>query len=138
MTDWIFTVTQLNEYVRKSMAGDPVLRVLELQGEISGFKHQLSSGHWYFTLKDESSRISCVMFRQYQPFGFRPQDGMKVILKGSAGIYVPGGSYQFNAVQIRQDGLGDLHRRFEMLKAKMMAEGLFDPSGKRPMPRLPR
>lgn len=132
------TVSQLNDYVRRSLAGDPILQQVTLRGEISNFK-VYSSGHWYFTLKDEQSRIDCALFRQYT-YGvrFRPQDGMQVLVTGSAGLYVQGGKYQFYADGMRQDGVGDLYRRFLELKEKLTAEGLFDVSRKRPLPLLPR
>lgn len=132
------TVTQLNDYVRRSLASDPILQQITLRGEISNFK-MYSSGHWYFSLKDEQSRIDCVLFRQYA-YGvrFRPQDGMKVLLTGTAGLYVQGGKYQFYADGMRQDGLGELYQRFMELKERLTAEGLFDASRKRPLPLLPR
>ena len=87
------TVSQLNDYVRRSLASDPILQQITLRGEISNFK-MYSSGHWYFSLKDEQSRIDCVLFRQYT-YGvrFRPKDGDKVLLSGTAGLYVQGGKY---------------------------------------------
>ena len=132
------TVSQLNDYVRRSLASDPILQQITLRGEISNFK-MYSSGHWYFSLKDEQSRIDCVLFRQYT-YGvrFRPKDGDKVLLSGTAGLYVQGGKYQFYADGMQQDGVGDLYRRFLELKEKLSAEGLFDASRKRPLPLLPR
>ena len=132
------TVSQLNDYVRRSLASDPILQQITLRGEISNFK-MYSSGHWYFSLKDEQSRIDCVLFRQYTyGVGFRPKDGDKVLLSGTAGLYVQGGKYQFYADGMQQDGVGDLYRRFLELKEKLTAEGLFDASRKRPLPLLPR
>ena len=132
------TVSQLNDYVRRSLASDPILQRINLRGEISNFK-MYSSGHWYFTLKDEQSRIDCALFRQYT-FGirFRPQDGMKVLVSGSAGLYVQGGKYQFYADGMEQDGMGELYRQYLELKEKLTAEGLFDAARKRPLPLLPR
>ena len=132
------TVSQLNDYVRRSLASDPILQQITLRGEISNFK-MYSSGHWYFTLKDEQSRIDCALFRQYT-YGvrFRPQDGMKVLVSGSAGLYVQGGKYQFYADGMEQDGLGELYQRFLALKEKLTLEGLFDAARKRPLPLLPR
>ena len=132
------TVSQLNDYVRRSLASDPILQRINLRGEISNFK-MYSSGHWYFTLKDEQSRIDCALFRQYT-FGirFRPQDGMKVLVSGTAGLYVQGGKYQFYADGMEQDGMGDLYRRYMELKDRLTAEGLFDAARKRPLPLLPR
>ena len=132
------TVSQLNDYVRRSLASDPILQRINLRGEISNFK-VYSSGHWYFTLKDEQSRIDCALFRQYA-YGvrFRPQDGMKVLVSGTAGLYVQGGKYQFYADGMEQDGMGELYQRYLQLKEKLTAEGLFDASRKRPLPLLPR
>ncbi len=135
---WRLTVTDLNDYVRRSLAGDPILQDVELRGEISNFKCHVT-GHYYFSLKDEQSRIQCVMFRQNTlGMSFRPEDGMRVVLRGSASVYVASGSYQFYAVHMTQEGLGELHLRFEALKKKLLAEGLFDASRKRPLPLLPR
>ena len=86
--DWVLSVSDLNEYVRRSLAADPMLQGLRLRGEISNFKRH-SSGHWYFTLKDAQSRINCVMFRQYNMgVSLRPADGMAVIVSGSVSLYV--------------------------------------------------
>lgn len=132
------TVTALNEYVRRSLAGDPLLRRVSVRGEISNYKPYVS-GHWYFSLKDDSSRLNCVMFRQYNmSLRFRPRDGMNVVLFGSAGLYVANGSYQFYAEDMQEDGVGELYRRFLALKERLTAEGLFDPARKQPLPLLPR
>lgn len=132
------TVAELNEYVRKSLAGDPMLRNLFLRGEISNFKRHVS-GHLYFTLKDDQSAIQCAMFRtSAMGLQFRPADGMKVILRGSAGLYAKTGSYQFYAEGMEEEGLGEIHLRMEKLKKKLQAEGLFDASLKKPLPLLPR
>ena len=132
------TVSQLNDYVRRSLASDPILQQVTRRGEISNFK-MYSSGHWYFTLKDEQSRIDCALFRQHTyGVAFQPRDGMKVLVTGAAGLYVQGGKYQFYADGMRQDGMGELYQRFLELKEKLTAEGLFDASRKRPLPLLPR
>ena len=91
------TVSQLNDYVRRLLASDPIVQHITLRGEISYFK-PYASGHWYFTLKDDTGRIDCALFRQYT-YGvpFMPQDGMRVLVKGSAGLYVQGGKFQFYA-----------------------------------------
>jgi len=132
------TVEELNEYVRKSLAGDPMLRNLFLRGEISNFKRHVS-GHLYFTLKDEKSAIQCAMFRtSAMGLAFRPENGMKVILRGSVGLYVKAGSYQFYAEGMEEEGLGEIHLRMEALKKELQAEGLFDASLKKPLPLLPK
>lgn len=136
--EWILSVSNLNEYVRRSLAADPMLHSLRLRGEISNFKRH-SSGHWYFTLKDEDSRINCVMFRQNNMgVSIRPADGMAVIVSGSVSLYVQGGAYQFYVDAMRPDGVGSLYLRYEALKAKLAKEGLFDAGRKRPLPLLPR
>ena len=131
-------VEELNEYVRKSLAGDPMLRNISLRGELSNFKRHVS-GHLYFTLKDEKSAIQCAMFRtSAMGLTFRPADGMKVILRGSVGLYVKTGAYQFYAEGMEEEGLGEIHLRMEALKKKLQAEGLFDASLKKPLPLLPK
>lgn len=135
---WTLTVSELNDYVRRALASDPSLRFLSLRGEISDFK-SYSSGHWYFTLKDESCTIQCVCFRQYNArLSFRPENGMKVILTGGVGLYAERGSYQFYAESVTRDGVGDLFLKLEQLKNRLMKEGLFDVTKKRPLPLLPR
>lgn len=135
---WTLTVSDLNEYVRRSLAGDPMLKDLKLRGEISNFKRHVS-GHLYFSLKDEQARIQCVMFRQdASRLTFSPADGMRVELRGSVSLYTAAGSYQFYATGMSPDGLGALYQRFEELKRRLMAEGLFDAGRKRPLPLLPR
>ncbi len=132
------SVSDLNEYVRRSLAGDPMLQHIAVRGEISNFK-PYSSGHWYFSIKDEMSRLACVMFRQHNmSLRFMPKDGMKVVLTGSAGLYVSSGSYQFYAEGMAEDGIGELFQRYNALKDKLQKEGLFDPLIKRPLPLLPR
>ena len=136
--DRSLTVSELNEYTRRLLAGDPLLRNLEVSGEISGYKHHFS-GHRYFTLKDASARVQCVMFRQDgMGLEFEPADGMKVTVRASASIFVRDGSYQLYVSAMRKSGVGDLYARFEQLKAKLMAEGLFDPARKREIPMFPR
>ena len=132
------SVSELNEYVRRSLAGDPMLQGLGLRGEISNFKRH-SSGHLYFTLKDDSSRIACVMFRQHaQQLRFAPSDGMQVLLSGSVGLYTASGSYQFYGEAMVQDGTGALYALFLKTKERLTQEGLFDVSLKKPLPLLPR
>ncbi len=135
---WTLTVSELNDYVRRSLAGDPSLRFLSLRGEISDFK-QYATGHWYFTLKDEACMIQCVCFRQHNMrLGFRPENGMKVVLTGGVGLYAERGSYQFYAEGMTRDGVGELYLKLEALKSKLLKEGLFDVAKKRPLPLMPR
>ena len=135
---WTLSVSELNDYVRRAIASDPSLRFLSIRGEISDFK-RYSSGHWYFTLKDETSMIQCVCFRQYNMrLDFRPENGMKVVLTGAVGLYAERGQYQFYAESMTRDGVGELYLKLEALKNKLMKEGLFDVAKKRPLPLLPR
>ena len=132
------TVTQLNEYVRRTFASDPMLHGICLTGELSNLKRHVS-GHWYFTLKDEEAAINCAMFRQAaMGLRFRPENGQRVRLFGSVGLYTKTGSYQFYADVMEPDGIGDLYLRFEALKRKLTQEGLFDASLKKPLPVLPK
>lgn len=137
MTELVLSVAQLNEYVRKTLASDPMLRQICIAGEISNFKRH-TSGHWYFSLKDEDAAVSCVMFRQSAAtVRFRPENGMRVRLFGSVSLYTKTGAYQFYGDMMEQDGLGELYLRFEALKRRLMDEGLFDTSLKKPLPLLP-
>lgn len=131
------SVTDLNEYVRRSLAGDPMLQGIAIHGEISNFKRHIS-GHLYFTLKDENSRLSCVMFRQYaQYLRFDPKDGMRVVLSGSVGLYTVAGTYQFYGEAMSADGAGALYELFLKTKDALQREGLFDAALKKPLPLLP-
>lgn len=132
------SVSELNEYVRVMLSGDPLLRSVEVTGEISGYKQHIS-GHRYFSLKDDGARVQCVMFRQNaMSLDFRPQDGMRVTVRASASLYPRDGSFQLYVSQMRRDGEGELFMRFEALKRKLMAEGLFDAARKREIPFNPR
>lgn len=137
-TSITFSVGELNEYVRRTLAGDPMLHGICLRGEISNLKHHVS-GHWYFTLKDSQSAISCAMFRQWATtVVFAPVDGQQVRLLGSVGLYAKTGQYQFYAEAMEQDGIGEMYARFERLKQKLSHEGLFDPALKKLLPLLPK
>lgn len=132
----VFTVTRLNEYASSVLKNDLRLRSIKVSGEISGFKNH-SSGHLYFSLKDENAVVPCVMFRSSAAkLGFMPRDGMKVIVHGSASIYARDGKYQLYADGMKEAGEGELYRQFLMLKERLEAEGVFDNS--RPLPALPR
>lgn len=128
------SVSQLNEYVRRLFQQDPLLREIELKGEISNLKwHQ--SGTLFFTLKDEQAAVSCVMYAsdaamlQVEPF-----DGMRAVASGSVGLYARGGQYQFYAKTLSAQGVGVLFERYLALKERLGREGLFDPERKRPLP----
>lgn len=132
------SVSELNEYVRRLLAGDALLRNVEVTGEISGYKHHIS-GHRYFSLKDAGARVQCVMFRQSaMGLDFQPQDGMRVTLQASASLFPRDGSYQLYVNSMRKCGVGDLYLKFEALKEKLAREGLFDPAIKREIPLMPR
>ncbi|MBQ8432714.1 MAG: exodeoxyribonuclease VII large subunit [Clostridia bacterium] len=134
----IFSVTQINEYLRMLMDGDRVLSGVFVRGEISNFK-LYSSGHAYFTLKDEEGQLRAVMFRSYASrLLFAPADGMRVIVHGRISVYGASGQYQLYADEMQPDGAGSLALRYEQLKRKLEAEGLFDPARKRPLPPMPR
>ena len=138
MPEWILEVSDLNEYVRATLNADPALRSVRLRGEISNFKRH-SSGHWYFTLKDDRCRISAVMFRQNaMRMSIRPMDGMRVIVSGQVSLYPESGTYQVYCDNMRPDGVGTLYQQFEALKQKLQMEGLFDQARKRPLPWRPR
>ena len=133
----IYEVSQINEYIKLRFDDDAFLNNLFLRGEISNYKCY-PSGHHYFSLKDAGGSIRCVMFRGSAfSLRFRPENGMKVIAQGRISVFPRDGTYQFYVNQMTVDGVGDLHVAFEQLKAKLLAEGLFDPSRKRPLPRYP-
>ena len=133
-----FSVGQLNEYIKMLLEGNPNLKDVWVQGEISGAK-LYASGHLYFSLKDADSVISAVMFKSsMMRMEFDPENGMKVLAHGRVSAYPPRGQYQFIADRMIPDGAGALAVAFEQLKAKLGAEGLFDPARKRPLPPHPR
>jgi len=135
--DRSLSVSELNEYVRRLLAGDVLLRSVEVTGEISGYKHHIS-GHRYFSLKDANARVQCVMFRQNaMGLDFQPKDGMRVRVRASASLFPRDGSYQLYVNSMVQGGVGDLYLRFEALKEKLSKEGLFDPAIKREIPMMP-
>ncbi len=132
------SVTQLNEYLKMLLDGDRVLSNVFVRGEISNFK-LYSSGHAYFTLKDDAGQLKSVMFRSYfSRLAFLPEDGMRVIAHGRVSVYESSGQYQLYVDDLQPDGAGSLAMRFEQLKRKLAAEGLFDESRKRPLPPMPR
>ncbi len=133
----MFSVSQVNEYVKMLVDNAPVLSGLMVRGEISNFKHH-STGHFYFTLKDETSSLKAVMFRSAAcRVGFAPRDGMKVIVFGRISVFPRDGVYQIYAESMQPDGIGALYYAYEQLKNKLAAEGLFDESRKRPIARFP-
>ena len=134
----VLSVKQLNMYVKSLIEGDARLAFISIKGEISNFKNHFSSGHFYFTLKDNDAAIRCVMFRAYaSAVKFRPEDGMEVILTGRVSIYERDGQYQFYAEEMHNAGQGDISVQFEQIKKKLAEEGLFDEESKRPIPKFP-
>ena len=131
------SVTQLTQYIKLLLDRDEILSQACVRGELSNYKIH-SSGHHYFTLKDEGAVISCVMFRSdAMRLRFRPETGMKVILSGRVSLFPKSGQYQIYVSHMQPDGVGDLAVAFEQLKKKLSAEGLFDPARKKPLPRYP-
>jgi len=138
MSEQILTVLQLNEYLKAKLDADPMLGAVAVKGELSNYK-VYPSGHHYFTLKDAESSLRCVMFRgNAMRLRFRPDNGMQVIVMGKISVYPRDGGYQLYCNNIVPDGAGDLHTAFEQLKAKLAAQGLFDPQHKKPIPKFPK
>lgn len=131
------TVSQLNEYMRRMFQMDPMLRAIELKGEISNLKfHQ--SGALFFTMKDENASISCVMYSgDVDGLQAMPFEGMRAVASGSVALYVRGGQCQFVVKRMRAQGVGVLYERLQMLKEKLGREGLFEPERKRALPPYP-
>lgn len=132
------SVTALNEYIKTLLDTDDVLAAVAVRGEISNFKNHYQTGHFYFTLKDDGGCIAAVMFRSYAAhLDFVPENGMKAVLFGHVSSYVKSGQYQIYVTDMIPDGAGALYLRFEQLKARLEAEGLFDASRKKPIPKYP-
>ena len=137
MAQNVLSITQVNEYIRGKMDTDPLLTQIAVRGEISNYK-LYPSGHHYFTLKDESSALRCVLFKgNALRLRFRPENGMKIIAMGKISVYPRDGAYQLYCTALTVDGVGDLHAAFEQLKKKLAAQGLFDPAHKKPLPKYP-
>ncbi|MBR7178640.1 MAG: exodeoxyribonuclease VII large subunit [Oscillospiraceae bacterium] len=133
----VLSVGQLNDYIKTRLDNDPGLRNVAIRGELSNYK-MYPSGHHYFTIKDETGAMKCVMFKSAAVrLRFRPENGMKVIAMGSVTVYVRDGVYQLYCTGLVMDGIGDLYAAFEQLKAKLSAQGLFDPAHKQPLPKYP-
>ncbi|MCL6570502.1 MAG: exodeoxyribonuclease VII large subunit [Bacillus sp. (in: Bacteria)] len=132
------SVHALTKYIKRKFDVDPHLRDVHVRGEISNFK-QHSSGHMYFTLKDEKARILAVMFSsQSRTMKFLPENGMNVIVKGDISIYEPSGQYQIYIKEMQPDGIGELFLAYEQLKQRLEAEGLFALATKKTIPSYPR
>lgn len=133
-----YTVTEVTARVRSLLESDSALQSVWVGGEVSNMT-QAASGHWYFTLKDAKTQLKCVMWRSSaSKQSVVPRDGDQIEAHGYVGVYEPRGEYQLYADRVRPVGLGDLYLRFEELKARLAAEGLFDAERKRPLPVLPQ
>ena len=138
MEQHVFSVTEVNQYIKSIIDGVPQLGDLLIRGELSNYK-VYPSGHHYFTLKDGESAIRCVMFRSSAGrLRFRPESGMQVIAGGRISVYPRDGAYQLYCTSLSADGIGDLYVAFEQLKDKLNREGLFDPAHKKALPLYPR
>ncbi len=132
------TVSALNRYIKNLIDRDEILNMVYIRGEISNFKNHYT-GHMYFTLKDDSSLIKCVMFKTYTSnLNFTPKDGMSVVILGTVSAYERDGIYQIYVKGMEIDGVGALYAEYEKLKEKLAVEGLFDEKNKKKIPKLPR
>ena len=137
LPDPVVTVSELNRRVRNLLENQ--FERLWVAGEVSGLKRHAGSGHWYFCLKDTAAQVDCAMFRAKAQFlDFKPEDGMRVEVRARVTLYEPRGSYQLVVEEMRKAGRGSLFEAFEKLKARLDAEGLFDPARKKPLPAFPR
>ncbi len=131
-------VSEINFYIKRLFQGDPILCNVCVEGEISNFKHHYS-GHMYFSLKDESGKLKCVMFKNdNQSLNFSLEDGMKIIASGYISVYGRDGDYQLYVRNIKKNGIGELYEAFENLKLKLEKEGLFDIENKKAIPAFPK
>lgn len=138
MNDKYITVTQLTKYIKYKIDTDKNLQEVFLKGEISNFKAH-TRGHYYFTIKDETSRINAIMFSsQTKKIKFIPTDGMRVLVTGKINVYEANGGYQIYVSDMLEDGVGNLYIAYEQLKKKLEKEGLFDPQKKKRIPKIPK
>ena len=139
MNETGISVSELNLMVTEAIRRDPRTRSVTVRGEVSGFRNHLATGHWYFSLKDPDSAVSCVMFRMSNlKARIRPKDGDQVLADGYVDVYAAQGKYQLYVTGLRSAGLGDQYIKLEELKRRLSAEGLFDPGRKRTLPMKPR
>lgn len=138
ITPKVFTVSQLNAHISSLIGSDPALQVIFIEGELSNVNINSKSGHMYFSLKDQTSVVRAVMFSwSVRSLRFRPESGMKVIMRAQVTVYEPGGQYQLRVEDMQPDGVGVLALQLEQLKKKLSAEGLFDETHKKPIPAFP-
>ena len=138
MDNKYLTISQLNKYIKYVIDNDSNLSEVFLKGEISNFKAH-TRGHFYFTLKDETSRISAIMYASNtSKIKFTPADGMKVLVTGKISVFEANGAYQIYISDMLEDGIGNLYVAFEQLKAKLAKEGLFDLNKKKAIPKMPK
>ena len=138
MNNDYITVGALTRYIKYKFDNDANLQNIAIKGEISNFKRH-SRGHFYFTIKDEESRISAIMFAsQTNSVGFEPVDGTKVLVRGRISVFPSTGNYQIYVDEMIEDGVGNLYALYEKLKADLKKEGLFDIEHKKPIPKLPK
>lgn len=138
MNDKYLTVSRINRYIKYKLDNDENLQKVYLKGEISNFKNH-TSGHFYFTLKDETSRIPAVMFKtSASKVDFKPEDGMNVLVTGRISCYEANGNYQIYVEEMLEDGVGNLYVEFEKLKKKLSALGYFDENRKKQIPKYPK
>ena len=138
MNEKYLTVTALTRYLKHKFDIDQNLQTVFIKGEISNFKAH-TTGHFYFSIKDENSKINAIMFRtKATSIKFTPVDGMKVLISGRVSIYEATGGYQIYVDEMLEDGVGNLYIAYEQLKKKLEKEGLFDPNIKKKIPRIPK
>lgn len=137
MNNNYITVGALTRYIKYKLDNDPNLQEVYIKGEISNFKHH-TRGHFYFTIKDEESRINAIMFASStKNINFEPIDGMRVLVKGRISVFESTGNYQIYVTDMMEDGIGNLYALFEELKKKLLNEGLFDEKHKKSLPKIP-
>ena len=135
----VLSVRSLNDFVKRIVEGNTYLASVNIRGEISNFTNHYKSGHFYFSIKDEEAQVRCVMFSSYtSKLTFVPKDGMKVTAHGRVSMFVRDGQFIFYVDKLNADGIGELYLKYEETKKKLTAEGLFDPSSKKLIPRYPQ
>ena len=138
MTNKVFTITEVNNYIKRLLETDQLLADIYIKGELSNYK-MYPSGHHYFTMKDAEGTLKCVMFKgSASKLRFKPENGMSVVALGRVAVYPRDGAYQLYVNEITPDGVGDLYIAYEQLKEKLLKEGLFDDYHKKPLPRFPK